>query len=207
MKEKKFIVFEGIDGSGKSTQLRLLAERLKAANLKVYTTAEPTGGPVGSVIRNIFNHRIEADEKVIAGLFVADRLDHLLNKVNGILKKTEEGFIVISDRYYFSSFAYHSSYMPMDWVIEANSMSAGLLKADATIFIDIEPGIGMERLKGNRDNIELYENLENLKRVRELYFKAFDKLKDIENIIIVNGNQSPELLAEEIWNKISGIFK
>ena len=107
MKKKLFIALEGIDGSGKSTQIDFLAENLKMAGHKVYTTFEPTDGPVGSLIRNIFNHRIEADHKTIAGLFVADRLDHLTNKTNGILKKMEDGYTVITDRYYFSSYAYH----------------------------------------------------------------------------------------------------
>ena len=202
MKENPFIVFEGIDGSGKSTQIKFLADKLKAERFKVYTTAEPTDGPIGSIIRNIFNQRIEADEKVIAGLFVADRLDHLLNKTNGILNKLEDNFIVISDRYYFSSYAYHGFHMPMDWVIEANSMSAKLLKADATIFIDVAPEESMHRLNGNRNSIELYENLENLKKVREQYLIAFEQLKNKENIIIIDGNSSPEIVAKDIWKEI-----
>src|SRR5262245_51231307 len=104
MKKSLFIAFEGIDGSGKSTQVKLLSEKLKNEGHKVYSTYEPTDSPIGSVIRNIFKHRIEADEKTIAGLFVADRLDHLLNKTNGVLKKIEEGYTVITDRYYFSSY-------------------------------------------------------------------------------------------------------
>jgi len=87
MKTNLFIAFEGIDGCGKSTQVKLLTESLKNAGHRVYSTYEPTDSPIGSVIRNIFKHRIEADHRTIAGLFVADRLDHLLNKTNGILKK------------------------------------------------------------------------------------------------------------------------
>jgi dTMP kinase len=206
MKKKLFIAIEGIDGSGKSTQIKLLAERLKSENLKVYLTAEPTDGPIGSIIRNIFKHRIVAEEETIAGLFVADRLDHLINKTNGVLKKIEDGYAVISDRYYFSSYAYQGIHVSMDWLIQANSMSAKLLKADATIFIDLSPEDCMQRLNSSRSNIELYENLENLKKVRAQYFKAFEKLKDEENIIIINGNQSSESVSEDILERIKPLL-
>src|SRR5436305_1829730 len=135
MKNNLFIALEGIDGSGKSTQLKRLSEKLTSTGHKVYATFEPTDGPIGSVIRNIFRGRMNADHKTIAGLFVADRLDHLLNEVNGIIKKLHEGYTVITDRYYFSSYAYHGTHMNMDWVIEANAMSAELLKPDINIFI------------------------------------------------------------------------
>ena len=83
MKKNLFIALEGIDGSGKSTQLKSLAEHFESAGHKVITTCEPTDGPVGQIIRDIFNHRMEADHRVIAGLFIADRLEHLLNKSKG----------------------------------------------------------------------------------------------------------------------------
>ena len=103
MKKNLFIALEGIDGSGKSTQMTRLAEKLTSSGHKVYTTFEPTDSPIGSVIKNIMKGRIDADHKTIAALFAADRLDHLLNGVNGIVKKMKEGFTVITDRFYFSS--------------------------------------------------------------------------------------------------------
>ena len=201
MKDNLFIAFEGIDGSGKSTQVKLLCDNLKKAGHKVYSTFEPTDGPIGSVIRNIFNHRIEADHRTIAGLFVADRLDHLLNKTNGILKKLQEGYTVITDRYYFSSYAYHGTHMPMDWVIEANSLSADLLRPDLNIYIDISPEIGMNRLNKGRNSMELYETIENLIKVRSKYLEALEQLKLKEKIFITDGNRSPEIIAVDIWNE------
>jgi len=207
MKKKKnlFIAFEGIDGCGKSTQVKLLTDSLKKAGHKVYSTFEPTDSPIGSVIRNIFNHRIEADHRVIAGLFVADRLDHLLNKTNGILKKLEDGYTVITDRYYFSSYAYHGAHMPLNWVIEANSLSADLLRPDLNIYIDISPDISMKRLINGRSSIELYETKENLINVRDKYLEAIEQLKSKENIFITDGNRSSESIASDIWNEISQI--
>lgn len=205
LKKNLFIAFEGIDGSGKSTQVKLLSDSLKKAGQKVYSTFEPTDSPIGSVIRNIFKHRMEADHRVIAGLFVADRLDHLLNKTNGILKKLEEGYTVITDRYYFSSYAYHGVHMPLDWVIEANSLSADLLSPDLNIYIDISPDISMKRLINGRSSIELYETKENLRNVRDKYLEAFEQLKFNENIFFTDGNRSAELIASDIWNQVSQI--
>jgi dTMP kinase len=201
MEQRKnlFIALEGIDGSGKSTQTRLLAEKLVSEGHKVYTTFEPTDSPIGSLIRNILKGRFKADHRTIAGLFVADRLDHLLNEVNGIVKKLEEGFTVITDRYCFSSYAYQGTHMDMDWVIQANSMSAQILRPDINIFIDVDPEVSMQRLYSNRGQIELFETLENLQLVRAKYMEAFKKLKSEETIAVVDGNRGPEEIAEDIW--------
>ena len=207
MKKNLFIAFEGIDGSGKSTQVKLLTEKLEKAGIKVYTTCEPTDSPIGKIIRDIFSHKMEADHRTIAGLFVADRLDHLLNKTNGILKKLEEGYTVITDRYYFSSYAYQSTHMDLDWVIKANSLSANLLRPDLNIYIDISPELSIERLNKGRSTIELYETLENLQNVRNKYFEVMDLLKNEEKVLITNGNSSPEIISNEIWGKIENQFE
>jgi dTMP kinase len=205
MKSNLFIVFEGIDGSGKSTQVKLLSDKLKKEGQKVYTTFEPTDSPIGSLIRNIFSKRIVADDKTIAGLFIADRLDHLLNETNGILKKLNEGYTVISDRYYFSSYAYHSVHVPMKWVIESNSLSSEILKPDLNIYIDISPELSMARLLNGRNSIDLYETVENLRIVRKNYFEAFKLHENKEKIFFTDGNRSTEIIASEIWDEITRI--
>ncbi len=198
-----FIAFEGIDGSGKSTQVKLLSEYLIQAGHKVYVTFEPTDSRIGALIRDIFNHRLQADHRTIAALFVADRLDHLLNKTNGLLKKMEEGYTVITDRYYFSSYAYHGAHIPLDWVIEANALSADLLKPDLNIYINISPEISMKRLTSSRNSMELFETLENLHKVSAKYLEAFEKLKNNENVFTTDGNRPPEVIFADIRNKIS----
>ena len=203
MKKNLFIAFEGIDGSGKSLQVQLLAESLEKAGHKVYSTFEPTNSRIGSIIKDIFTHKMEADHRVIAGLYVADRLDHLLNKTNGILKKSEEGYTVITDRYYFSSYAYQGTHMSQDWVIAANSLSAALLRPDLNIYIDILPDTAISRLQNGRSSMELYETKENLLQVREKYFEAFEKLKSEEAIYITDGNRPAELIAKDIWQEVS----
>jgi dTMP kinase len=207
MKKNLFIAFEGIDGSGKSVQVKLLAEQLEKAGHKVYSTFEPTDSRIGSIIKDIFTHKMEADHRVIAGLFVADRLHHLLNKENGILKKLEEGYTVITDRYYFSSYAYQGTHMPLDWVIGANSLSADLLRPDLNIYIDVSPDISITRINSGRSSTELYETRENLQQVRDKYMEAFEKLRSEETVFITNGNRPAELIAKDIWVEISKKMK
>jgi dTMP kinase len=206
MKKNYFIVFEGIDGSGKSTQVKLLSDRLIKEGFKVYTTFEPTDSTIGLIIRDIFKHKMEADHKTIAALFLADRLNHLQNDLNGILKKLKEGYTVISDRYYFSSYAYHGTHLDMDWVIAANSLCAGLLRPDINIFIDVPPDVSMQRLSEGRNMMELYESSENLHEVRKKYLESFDKLKQEENIFITDGNRSSEIIFTDIWEKLAMMF-
>lgn len=197
-----FIAFEGIDGSGKSTQISMLMDRLKKKGIYCYDTKEPTDSPIGSLIHQILTGRLKTDNRVIAGLFVADRLDHLLNETDGILSKIREGTTVITDRYYFSSYAYHSVDMPMEWVIRANEQSSAILRPTVTIFIDVTPEIAIERIVKNRFRQELFEKRSRLEKVRENYLKAFDLLKNEEKYVIIDGNQPPEKVAEAVWDTV-----
>jgi len=110
---------------------------------------------------------------------------------------------VITDRYYFSSYAYHGAHMSLDWVIEANAMSASLLRPDLNVYIDISPETSMKRLSMGRTSMELFETIENLTLVRSKYAEVFKKLKSKEKIFITNGDRSPELVAADIWKEIS----
>jgi len=202
-----FIAFEGIDGSGKSTQVKLLCDFLTEKGHNVYSTCEPTDSRIGTMIRDIFNHRMEGDQKVIAALFAADRLNHLLNNTDGILKKLKEGYTVITDRYYFSSYAYHSVHdIDMEWVIQANSLSANLLRPDLNVYIDIDPEISMQRLNKGRSNIEMYETLENLTNVYAKYQEAFDRIGTQEKVFKTNGDRKAEQIAKDIRNAMEGLI-
>lgn len=201
-----FIAFEGIDGSGKSTQIQMLTDRIMKKGIRCYQTCEPSSGPIGSLTRQILTGRIKTDNRVIAAMFAADRLDHLLNDVDGIVKKIEEGIAVVTDRYYFSSYAYHSVDVPMDWVIKTNEESAKVLRPDVTIFIDIDADTAMERITKNRFHTELFEKKSRLEKVRDNYLKAFDLLKEEEKVIMVDGTHTPEEIADEIWEKIQNLF-
>jgi dTMP kinase len=206
MAKNLFIAFEGIDGSGKSTQINLLKKKFENAGHNVYTTFEPTDKPIGKLIRDIFNQRSNADQRTIAALFAADRLEHILNKENGIIKMLKEGFTVITDRFYLSSYAYHGVHVPVDWVIQCNMLSAELIRPDLNIFIDIDPELGMKRLKKGRNSLEMFETLENQKKVRDKYFEIMEKLKFQEKIFVTDGNRPIELIAEDIWKVVENIL-
>jgi dTMP kinase len=201
-----FIVFEGIDGSGKSTQIKRLADKLNIKNKDVYQTFEPSDGSVGSMVRQMLKGQLDVDQRTIALLFAADRTDHLVNKKNGILNKVQNGQTVLCDRYYFSSYAYHSQYVDMDWVIEINSINADILKPDFHIFIDVDPEHCFKRLESRQDDFELYEKIDVLKKVRELYFKIFDKLAESEHVVIINGNGDEDIVEKRIFKQVSLIL-
>jgi dTMP kinase len=194
-----FVAFEGIDGSGKSTQVKRLAHRLESLGHRVHVTCEPTTGPIGRMIRDIFTGKMPADQHTIAALFVADRMEHLLNPQDGLLKLLQEGYTVISDRYYFSSYAYHSVHVPMQWVIDCNARAAELLKPDLNVFVDIHPEVSMDRIQRGRSSTELYENLENLTQTRAMYLEAIQLLKHEEKIIQIDGSLTEDEVSKSVW--------
>lgn len=193
------IVFEGIDGSGKSTQVQLLSQKLRECNIPFYATMEPTDGAVGSMIRRILTGDMRADPKVIAALFTADRLDHLLNEKNGIAHMAEQGITIVMDRFYFSSYAYQSVDAPLDWVIQTNALSSSILRPAVNIFLDVDVDTALERITKNRGRTELFEKKERLLQVRERYMEAFEKLRDIENVAVVDAGRPQEAVAKEVW--------
>ena len=205
MNKGKFIVFEGIDASGKSTQIRMLEEYLKSKGVPVYITREPTDSPFGALAHQCMTGRIQSDEKAIAAIMAADRLDHIYNKTNGLLDKINAGVTVISDRYYFSSYAYQGAHLDMDWVIELNRLSAEALRPDVNIFIDIDAQTSMQRLQG-RGDLERYEKLDKQLKVREQYFAAFKRLQGSERVEIVQSEKEPADTQANIQKIINDIF-
>ena len=203
----RFIVFEGIDGSGKSTQIKNISRHLKTLDYGVYSTFEPTDGPIGLLIRQMLSGKVATDQRTIASLFAADRTDHLVNKVNGIRKKKDQGEVVLCDRYYFSSYAYHAQYIDMEWVIHVNSLNAEILRPDVTIFIDVDPKVCLERIKSSRSEFEMYEKIDIMEKVRTNYFKAFDILKDLEKVVIIDGNSTMETVENDILHEVKNILK
>lgn len=202
----KFIAFEGIDGSGKSTQIALLKQRLKEEGIPVYVTREPTDGPYGAMLHTIMTGRLDACEETIAALYVADRMDHIKNKRNGLLAKIEEGITVLTDRYYFSSYAYQGAHISMDWTIMANSICAQALRPDLNLFFDLKPEVSFARISQNRTDFEIYEKLDNLRNTRQKYLEAFERLKDQEKVSFIDADQSTEQIAEDVWTQVKMLF-
>ncbi len=202
MRKGKFIVFEGIDGSGKSTQMRQLGKYLEERGEKCFYTHEPTESPFGELLRACMSGKIDADEHTIAALFAADRLDHVQNPVYGMRAMLEEGN-VLCDRYYFSSFAYNGGVVPLDWVIELNRPAMELLRPDLVVFIDLDPEEGMRRIS-RRTERERYETIERQRLTRNKYLEVFEKFP--ENVAVIKSMPSREETQEEIRRVAMELF-
>lgn len=167
-------------------------------------THEPTESPVGSLLRSCLTGRIDADEHTIAALFAADRLDHIHNPVNGILKKLNEGVNVLCDRYYLSSFAYNGGFVPLEWVIELNRPAREALKPDLTVFLYLDAEDSMERVMG-RGETERYETVERQKKIRKNYLDLIARFPD-ENVATVVSEADKRDTQEKIRKAVNGLF-
>lgn len=199
----KFIVFEGIDGSGKSSQIRMLAEKLRANGRKVYITAEPTESTSGGMLRDALSGVVRRTATEMAALFTLDRVNHNVNPVNGIKKMLNDGFDVICDRYYYSSLAYQGSATDFEWVRSMNVCCPDILRPDVCIFLDVSPDVGLERIgKGDRGFTEIYEKRETLMAVRKKYFDAFSALSTTDNIEIINADRDFESISADVLSAV-----
>ena len=198
VKRGKFIVFEGLDGSGKGTQIRLIEKKLLKAGRDVTLTAEPTETALGGMIRDALagNHMRTPSE--LAALFLADRVQHNTDAKKGIISLLDAGKDVICDRYYFSSFAYQGIDVGLDWVMKMNLDCPDILKPDVCIFLDVDPDVCMQRIDSSRAFTEIYEKASTLKRIRSRFFEVFEKLDSTENIKIIDASRSPEEIANDI---------
>ncbi len=194
----KFIVFEGIDGSGKSTQARLAAEYLSFIGKKVHLTREPTTRPIGKLIREALSGTFEVSEATMAAMFLADRIDHIQNEEDGIIKLLNEGYTVISDRYFWSSFAYHSLTLDMDWVISIHEKVIKICPPDLTIYLDLNVASSLNRIDARNETQEIFENREVLTKVYNNYEQAFARYHDVLKITKVNADQGIEEIAAVI---------
>ena len=162
-----FICIEGLDGSGKSTQAKLLTKKLCQTGYNAVFTAEPSQGKIGKFLRKRLFEQERMSTTVEALLFAADRLEHVQNIVVPALK---EGKIVISDRYVYSSLAYQGSVgLNLAWI---EAINANAQKPDLSIFIDVAPEVVLERLKRKKS---VMENLQTQQCVRKIYQKYVER--------------------------------
>jgi dTMP kinase len=201
-KRGRFIVIEGIDGSGKSTQIQLLANRLTADKRKVYTTAEPTVSLTGGMLRDALRGVTKKTTCEIAAMFLLDRIFHNVNPVNGIEKFLASGVDVICDRYYYSSLAYQGSETDFDWVLDMNINCPEIRKPDICIFLDLDPDKCIERISKNRMVTEIYEEKSRLEKYRKRYFDIFEMLKFTDNIAVLDTDRSIESIADDIYELV-----
>ncbi|MBQ9937152.1 MAG: dTMP kinase [Oscillospiraceae bacterium] len=204
-KKGRFIVFEGLDGSGKSTQIKLFSEYLKSIGIENVVTCEPTSSDIGKMIRQMLSGNEKINPKTAALLFAADRIEHITAK-DGMAELINKGVTVLCDRYYFSSYAYQMADMPLSWVIKINEMAKELLKPDLHIFVDLSPKDCMDRILKNRITTDIFENTERLTKVKNNFLEIFKEVGDSENILVVDGNRKPEEILDEIKEKTKYLF-
>lgn len=203
----KFIVFEGIDGAGKSTQVELLKKKLEAMGRKVALTAEPTDLESGRALREALSGRVKKNECEMATMFVLDRIAHNKCAENGIEALLEAGYDVISDRYYYSTLAYQGQTTDYGWVKAMNTLCPEIRRPDLCIYLDLLPEQSLARISKRGEAVEIYENLDRLTGVRNAFLSVIDDLNsEGEKIFAVNADRSPEEISEEIFEIVNRIY-
>ena len=207
MERGRFIVFEGIDGAGKSTQIQLLVNRLKEQGRTVYWTAEPTESVSGGLLRDALGGISKRTSCELAAMFVLDRIFHNVNPVNGIEKMLADGVDVICDRYYYSSLAYQGSLIDGDWVRDMNLNCPEIRKPDLCIFLDLTPQQSMARISKGRVTTEIYETEEQLTKVRNRFLTVIESLKGRDDVRIVNAAGTIEEIHEDICRIVDELYQ
>jgi|SRR5574344_562339 dTMP kinase len=197
---KNFIVFEGIDGSGTSTQIQMIANTNK---IKFAATSEPTKNETGLFLRKMLKGDFSIDERTAAYLFAADRCEHIYGK-NGILELLKQGKTVISDRYFFSSLAYQSSVCGKELPRLLNSPFP---LPEYLFYFKINPEISLKRVNSRNETKEIYEKLDIQIKTAALYDEVIEEYKKMgtENemkIITIDASKS----IEEVNSEIMKIF-
>lgn len=193
----KFIVLDGLDGSGQSTMAELLSDYLKSEkNIENVLTKEPTQDTeTGKKIKEVLRASQKAEPMELQKLFAQDRAEHL-EKV--IIPALESGKFIICDRYFFSSLAFGScDGLDLDWLIRLND---GFLYPDLTIVLKVRPEVCMERLDKKEGKKNIFEKTEKLKRAWETYEILPERFADVA---IIDGEKS----IEEVFDKIKETVK
>jgi dTMP kinase len=204
----RFIVIEGVDGCGSTTQTRRVVERLCAAGRDARSTCEPSDGPVGALIRAALERRLSAsdgaprrfDWATLALLFAADRLDHVASFVAPALA---EGAVVVSDRYTLSSIVYQSVTAPAvsDAVSWISSLNRAALLPDLTVVVHVPAELAAERRRARGGPEELFDALSLQERLAAAYAKA-EELAPEQRIFHVSGVGEIEEVSERLLDTL-----
>jgi dTMP kinase len=194
----RFIVLEGLDGAGTTTQGALLAARLIEHGLAVDLTKEPTDGRIGRIARAFTDGDLHLEPETVALTFAADRIEHTV-EIRALL---DAGTWVVSDRYVASSLAYQTSQgLPFDWVRTLNSRA---MEPDATLFVDTSVAACVARLEARGEfNTGPFDQASALERARELYLRAFASDVPLGRLVEFDGDASREVVADAIWDALA----
>lgn len=193
-----FIAFEGLDGSGSSTQVSILIDKLRLDGLKSFATKEPTNNIIGGLIRGQLTHDWQAGMECLQLLFAADRAHHLDREIIPALKKNK---IIISDRYFFSTVAFGSIDLDKKWLLGLNEQ---FIYPDVIFLIKVPPKVCVKRMRENRLELELFEQEEKLTKI----WKTYEWLsKEFSNVYILDGTRSREQIAGEVHEIVKKSLK
>ena len=194
-KKGAFICIEGLDGCGKTTQAKQLAKKLRKSHNAVYT-AEPSRGKIGTYIRKSYLYSEKRLSSVLeALLFAADRVEHVETEVRPALN---QGKLVISDRYVYSSLAYQGAAgLSLEWIEKVNEYA---LKPDLAVFIDVDLETVMNRLKAKKS---IMENTETLRKVRDVYLQFVAK----DELVRIDGNRDKAEVTESLADVVLKFLK
>ena len=196
----RFIVFEGIDGSGKGTQLDLLAQALRQEGAGIWLTHEPSDGPIGRLIRQGLADAAKMDEATIALLFAADRLDH----IEEIRAHLAVGDTVLCDRYILSSLAYNSQKLTLEWILSLNREADARLHPDLTLLFDLSEKEALRRIEARHQAIERYETLNQLYQVRQMY-RMLAQVRQEDNVTVIDASRDRKTVAEDVHRAVKNL--
>jgi dTMP kinase len=197
----RFLVLEGIDGSGTTTQLAHLAAALRADGHSVWTTREPTDGPVGMLLRQALTRQLQGlSDAALALLFAADRMHHLAAVVEPALA---EGQVVISDRYVLSSLAYQGLRLPMAWV---EALNARARRPDLTLFLEVAPAVARLRRLGRGGPAELFDDDRLQIRIARAYGRLARRHQRGHRIQRIDGEAPPEEVTREVLQRARAVL-
>lgn len=201
----KFFVIEGLDGSGKSTQVKLLAEWFAARGLPCFATRQPGDGPLGKLARAATYGEFPVERESLSLLFAAEHYQHYREKIAPAL---ERGEYVICDRYYYSNFVYQgTNAAAVERIFSYNQAAMAAKKPDAVFFIDVPPEECMRRIAASRAEISIFETLDKLKAHRERFIALFERLSPSENIIkIDNTDNDKNMVFQQITDYIKATY-
>lgn len=202
----RFIVFEGIDGAGKTTQIARLEAKLRAEGRRVMVTAEPTVSVTGGLLRDALGGISKRTAGEMAAMFVLDRIFHNVNPVTGIEKMLADGIDVICDRYYYSSLAYQGSETDFDWVAGMNLNCPEIRRPDCCIFLDLTPEQSLARISAGRVSREIYEEESRLQAVRDKFYHVFDLLDERDTIRVIDASGSVDEVAARVAAAVEEVF-
>ena len=198
----QFIVIEGLDGSGKTTQINRLVEYLSESKYHCLTTKEPTDGSIGTLAMETVRGITSLSQDTLALLFAADRSDHILRKIRPAL---EAGINVICDRFVYSNLAYQGETIPQKIIFAYNSQF--LLPPDLTIFIDTSPEECTRRIISTRKSFELFDGVKRANGIRTEFLKAFETYGKQMPVKIIDGNLDEDEVFKQLICSIEELLK